>query len=166
MNNPLLTGFIGLVIAALIGGFVFMQNSERILAPAPSGEEITGTPADGNEPGTNASQGEGGNETPEPGTSETNSPGNAGSGTSDTGATGSGITLTEVASHNSRTSCWSIINGSVYDLTSWIPKHPGGEQRILDICGIDGSTKFNKKHGSSTKVAGILAGFKIGVLGS
>lgn len=73
-----------------------------------------------------------------------------------------GISATEVAMHNSRQSCWSTINGSVYDLTSWIPKHPGGELAILGLCGIDGSGKFTRKHGGSSKQEMILSGFKIG----
>lgn len=165
MNNPLLTGIIGLLVAILIGGFVFTQNSERILAPAPSAEETGDSTVSGNETEVNAPQEESKSETTDSSENPT-APGNTSSETPETPTTSSGITLTEVASHNSRTGCWSVINGSVYDLTSWIPKHPGGEQRILDICGIDGSAKFNKKHGSSTKIAGILAGFKIGVLGS
>ncbi|MEK7194180.1 MAG: cytochrome b5-like heme/steroid binding domain-containing protein [Patescibacteria group bacterium] len=76
----------------------------------------------------------------------------------------SGATLTTVAKHNSRSSCWSAINGSVYDLTSWIPNHPGGKQAILSLCGIDGSQSFNNQHGGSSKVARILGGFKIGTL--
>ncbi|MDP2668375.1 MAG: cytochrome b5-like heme/steroid binding domain-containing protein [bacterium] len=78
--------------------------------------------------------------------------------------TSSGITLAQVAMHNSRTSCWSAINGNVYDLTSWIPNHPGGEQNILSICGIDGSNAYNGQHGGKEKQATILAGFKLGVL--
>jgi len=74
-----------------------------------------------------------------------------------------GITSTEVAAHNSRESCWSTINGNVYDLTSWIPEHPGGEQAILQLCGTDGSAKFNGQHGDAPKQAAVLVGFKIGV---
>jgi cytochrome b involved in lipid metabolism len=73
------------------------------------------------------------------------------------------IGATEVATHASREDCWSIINGNVYDLTSWIPKHPGGEQAILQLCGSDGSAKFGGQHGGAPKQAAILAGFKIGV---
>lgn len=75
-----------------------------------------------------------------------------------------GITMSEVATHNSRTSCWTVINGSVYDLTSWVPQHPGGEKAILGICGIDGSSKFNGKHGGSSKHETILFGFKLDTL--
>ncbi|HWO07400.1 MAG TPA: cytochrome b5-like heme/steroid binding domain-containing protein [Candidatus Paceibacterota bacterium] len=75
-----------------------------------------------------------------------------------------GISAAEVAAHNGGTSCWSIINGSVYDLTSWIPQHPGGEQAILQLCGTDGSEKFNGVHGGMATQAQVLAGFKIGEL--
>ena len=76
----------------------------------------------------------------------------------------SGISLAQIAQHSSRSSCWSAINGGVYDLTSWIPNHPGGEQKILSLCGIDGSNSYNGKHGGEAKQARILAGFKIGAL--
>ena len=78
--------------------------------------------------------------------------------------TPSGITLTQVATHNSRTSCWAAINSNVYDLTSWIPNHPGGEQNILQLCGTNGSAKFNAQHGGNAKVLTVLSGFKIGTL--
>lgn len=76
---------------------------------------------------------------------------------------GERITASEVASHADGASCWSIINGSVYDLTSWIPQHPGGSQAILQLCGKDGSAKFNAQHGGASMQLQILAGFKIGV---
>lgn len=78
--------------------------------------------------------------------------------------TATGITLTQIAGHNSRSSCWSAVNGSVYDLTSWIPNHPGGENAILSICGVDGSNSYNRQHGGSSRPASILFGFKIGTL--
>lgn len=76
----------------------------------------------------------------------------------------SGITLSDIAQHDSKKSCWSAVNGNVYDLTSWIPNHPGGEQAILSMCGKDGSNAYNAQHGGRAKQAAILAGFKIGVL--
>ena len=76
----------------------------------------------------------------------------------------SGIKLAQVTLHNSRSSCWSAINGGVYDLTSWIPNHPGGESTILSICGKDGSSAYGNQHGNSLKTAKMLVGFKIGTL--
>lgn len=78
--------------------------------------------------------------------------------------TPSGYTLADVKIHNSATSCWSAINGNVYDLTGWVNSHPGGKATILMICGKDGSPLFNNQHGRSSKVANILARYEIGAL--
>ena len=89
---------------------------------------------------------------------------NVGSETNPNTDSGTGITLAEIATHKNATSCWSSINGNVYDLTAWIPQHPGGPQAILQLCGTDGSAKFNAQHGGAALQQQILAGFKIGVL--
>lgn len=75
-----------------------------------------------------------------------------------------GYTLADVATHNSATSCWSAIDGNVYDLTSWVNSHPGGKAAILMICGKDGSPLFNSQHGGDRKPANILVKYKIGTL--
>jgi cytochrome b involved in lipid metabolism len=74
------------------------------------------------------------------------------------------FTLAQVATYNSQTSCYSAINGVVYDLTSWISRHPGGAREILGICGKDGSSAFNGQHGGQGRPASILSGFEIGTL--
>lgn len=79
-------------------------------------------------------------------------------------ATSSLYTMTEVASHSSVTSCWAVVNGNVYDLTSWISQHPGGEQAILGLCGKDGTSAFEKQHGGQEGPENALAGFQIGSL--
>ncbi|MFZ2886546.1 MAG: cytochrome b5-like heme/steroid binding domain-containing protein [Minisyncoccia bacterium] len=76
----------------------------------------------------------------------------------------SGISMADIAAHADDSSCWTAINGNVYDLTSWIPNHPGGEQAIKQLCGTDGSAKFNNMHGGDAKKETVLAGFKIGEL--
>lgn len=87
--------------------------------------------------------------------------------------TGSGsvsVTITksfstsDVAQHSSSQSCWSIVNGKVYDLTSWIGKHPGGSGAIKSMCGVDASDEFNDEHGGQRRPANELAGFYIGDL--
>lgn len=75
-----------------------------------------------------------------------------------------GYTMAEVATHNSKQSCWTVISGSVYDLTDWISAHPGGERAILGLCGIDGTAAFEGQHGGQARPASELAGFKIGAL--
>ena len=74
------------------------------------------------------------------------------------------FTMTEVEKRNSKESCWSVIRGKVYDLTNWIDKHPGGLDKILNICGKDGTEIFEKVHGGKEKPENILKNFEIGVL--
>ena len=74
------------------------------------------------------------------------------------------FTMTEVRAHNSGSSCWSVVNGVVYDLTKWINQHPGGREAILSICGKDGSGDFNEQHGGQSGPEFVLAEYKIGVL--
>lgn len=82
-------------------------------------------------------------------------------GTTTTAATAapSQYSVAAVATHNSPSDCWSIINGKVYNLTSWISKHPGGPEHIEAICGIDGSSAFNAQHGGQSKPESILQSF-------
>lgn len=78
-----------------------------------------------------------------------------------TGSTG-GITAADVQSHASATDCWSVIDGTVYDLTQWIPQHPGGPQVIEALCGKDGTNAFTNQHGGQQQPEQILAGFEVG----
>jgi len=55
------------------------------------------------------------------------------------------LTLVDVAQHDSANDCWSAIGGDVYDVTSFIPDHPNN--KILALCGIDGTALFEKEHG-------------------
>lgn len=75
-----------------------------------------------------------------------------------------GMTMMDVAEHASGASCWSVINGNVYDLTSWVSQHPGGSSRILAICGTDGSSAFNGQHGGQGAPTSTLSGFLLGPL--
>jgi len=82
----------------------------------------------------------------------------------DTTPAPSGYTMADVQKHNSGTSCWTTINGNVYDVTTWINQHPGGRDAILSLCGIDGSSAFNNQHGGQGRPESELATFKIGAL--
>jgi hypothetical protein len=83
-------------------------------------------------------------------------------GTADSGE--KSYSMTEVAMHKEAASCWSAIDGNVYDLTSWIAKHPGGRQAIMGLCGTDGTEKFHGQHGENKQQADALATMKIGIL--
>jgi hypothetical protein len=78
-------------------------------------------------------------------------------------ATGT-YTKADVALHSSDGSCWSIINGNVYDLTAYIPKHPGGPSKIRHICGENGTSAFEGQHGGESKPENTLAKYWIGIL--
>ena len=68
----------------------------------------------------------------------------------------------EIAKHNNASDCWSIIDGNVYNLTSWISQHPGGQAAIKSLCGIDGSVDFHAQHRTQAKPARELRAFLIG----
>lgn len=74
------------------------------------------------------------------------------------------FTLAQVATHDSLSSCYTIVGGQVFDLTSWVSKHPGGEKAILGLCGEDGTEDFTEQHGSSEKAQKVLRSFFIGVI--
>ena len=50
-------------------------------------------------------------------------------------------TVTDVAGHNSRDSCWIVLKGKVYDVTAYVEEHPGGDA-ILRNAGGDSTTGF------------------------
>ncbi|KAF2108048.1 mitochondrial cytochrome-like protein b2 [Lophiotrema nucula] len=52
----------------------------------------------------------------------------------------------EVAKHNSRKSCWIVLDSKVYDITSFLSKHPGGAATLLKQAGSDATTEFKKYH--------------------
>jgi len=41
----------------------------------------------------------------------------------------------ELEQHNTDKSCWIAIEDKVYDVTEWIPNHPGGKSAILQVGG-------------------------------
>lgn len=45
------------------------------------------------------------------------------------------LTAREVSKHNTASSCWVIIDGYVYDVTQFLPDHPGGQQSVLRWAG-------------------------------
>ncbi|MCA9324065.1 cytochrome b5 domain-containing protein [Candidatus Saccharibacteria bacterium] len=79
----------------------------------------------------------------------------------------------DVAQHNQKSDCWTIIDGEVYDLTSYVPRHQGGDD-ILAACGVDATSYFNgeqagdsgrtQNHSLNGTALGDLAKLKIGSL--
>lgn len=55
------------------------------------------------------------------------------------------ITQDELATHDSAESCWIQIDQSVYDVTNFLDKHPGGRERLLQFCGKDATNGYATK---------------------
>ena len=75
-----------------------------------------------------------------------------------------GYTMAQVRANNTARSCWSAIDGFVYDLTRWISSHPGGSGAILFLCGTDGTNAFKGQHENQSRPAIRLDGYKLGPL--
>lgn len=73
-------------------------------------------------------------------------------------------TMDRVRSNNSNSSCWTVIDGFVYDLTRWISAHPGGPGVIRSLCGVDGTISFKSQHGNQTSPAQRLSSYLLGPL--
>jgi len=78
--------------------------------------------------------------------------------------TSGAFTMAQVKAHNSASSCYTTVSGSVYDLTSFIGQHPGGEAAILSLCGTDGTAAGTAQHGGQRRPENELAALKIGIL--
>ncbi|EIM92640.1 uncharacterized protein STEHIDRAFT_117624 [Stereum hirsutum FP-91666 SS1] len=56
------------------------------------------------------------------------------------------LTLQQVAAHNNASSCWVIIANKVYDVTDFLPDHPGGRKVILQYAGRDATSVYEPLH--------------------
>jgi len=53
--------------------------------------------------------------------------------------------LAEVKLHNQTNSCWMVIEGQVYDITSYLPAHPSAPEILLTWCGREASLAWQTK---------------------
>jgi hypothetical protein len=106
------------------------------------------------------------NETPKPVASSTPKPVASSTPSPKPTAEQSGYTMEKVRANNSEASCWSVIDGNVYDLTRWIASHPGGRGNILSLCGKNGTAEFAAKHRGDSNPQSRLKGFLLGPLAS
>ena len=85
-----------------------------------------------------------------------------------TKVTGSAVNLSnsvsqkELSQHNSQEDCWVGFEGEVYDITNFLPKHPGSAAAIIPYCGSSKEFEeaFIAQHGR-TKVSFLM---KVGKL--
>jgi cytochrome b involved in lipid metabolism len=80
------------------------------------------------------------------------------------------LTAATVANHATLADCWLIINNNVYDVTSYVPFHPGGENTIRPWCGKESTNAFATKGGGggdhSQSAYSQLDRYLIGALGT
>lgn len=87
-----------------------------------------------------------------------------GSVTAPAGEPGAQFTMAEVEANDSTDSCWTVIDDGVYDVTEWVDQHPGGPDRIEQLCGSDGTQMFTNQHSGASTPEAQLAEFQIGEL--
>ena len=102
--------------------------------------------------------------TPTPVVTPTPTPTPTATPTSTPTPTVAGFTMTQVRANNTARSCWTVIDGVVYDLTKWISNHPGGSGAILFLCGTDGTNAFSAQHQNQARPAIRLDTYRLGPL--
>ena len=73
------------------------------------------------------------------------------------------FTLGEVKKHNKKNDAWTIIENKVYDISTWIPTHPGGDV-ILKAVGKNGTRLFKSVNHPSFVKENVLPKYYIGNL--
>ncbi|KAI3402151.1 hypothetical protein diail_80 [Diaporthe ilicicola] len=60
------------------------------------------------------------------------------------------LTGQEVAKHSTKKDCWVVVHGKAYDVTEFLPEHPGGMKIILKYAGKDATEEFEPIHPPDT----------------
>lgn len=129
--------YIGIAIVCLVvitsGWFFFVRTPEHRTPPV----DVSHGP----QPGTFREP-----TTPPPG----GAPSQGGGVTTD-GHEGAQITRARLAAHATASDCWVGFEGAVYDVTAFIPKHPGGSESVAAFCGKaeEFENAFIQQHGRS-----------------
>lgn len=72
-------------------------------------------------------------------------------------------TLEEITAHNTSKDTWLIIHDKIYDVSSFLEEHPGGEEVLLEQAGADATESFEDV-GHSIDARDILLQYYIGEL--
>ncbi|KAK2745613.1 hypothetical protein FQN55_006103 [Onygenales sp. PD_40] len=70
----------------------------------------------------------------------------------------------EVAKHNTADSCWVVLYGKVYDVTDFLPAHPGGASIILGLAGHDATAEYDPVHPAGTLEANLKPDALLGTI--
>ncbi|KAL6983312.1 Cytochrome b5 isoform A [Sarracenia purpurea var. burkii] len=72
-------------------------------------------------------------------------------------------TMQEASQHNTAGDCWVVIDGKVYDVSTYLDEHPGGDDVILVVTGKDATDEFEDA-GHSKTARELMETFFIGEL--
>ncbi|XP_009786222.1 cytochrome b5 [Nicotiana sylvestris] len=75
------------------------------------------------------------------------------------------FTMEEASQHNTKDDCWVVIDGKVYDVSSYLDEHPGGDDVVLAATGKDATDEFEDA-GHSKDARELMEKFFIGELDS
>ncbi|OAY82455.1 Delta(8)-fatty-acid desaturase 2 [Ananas comosus] len=56
------------------------------------------------------------------------------------------VSTEELRKHSTASDLWIAIGGKVYDVTRWLPSHPGGDLPLLSLAGSDATDAFLAYH--------------------
>jgi cytochrome b involved in lipid metabolism len=73
------------------------------------------------------------------------------------------VTLDELAKHHTRTDCWLAIDGFVFDVSRFVPYHPGGPKILEMYAGRDATAPFARNHITGSVLTAI-ENFRVGRL--
>ncbi|XP_024995770.1 cytochrome b5-like [Cynara cardunculus var. scolymus] len=71
------------------------------------------------------------------------------------------LSLEEVSKHDSKTDCWLIISGKVYDITPFLDDHPGGDEVLVLATKKDATEDFEDV-GHSQNARNMLTEYYVG----
>ncbi|KAI0136667.1 FMN-dependent dehydrogenase [Xylariales sp. AK1849] len=72
------------------------------------------------------------------------------------------ISAEEVAKHTTQDSCWVVLYGHVYDVTEFLPSHPGGSRIITQLAGRDATEDYDPIHPPGTLEENLKPEAKLG----
>jgi len=73
------------------------------------------------------------------------------------------FTYSDVSEHATKKDCFIVVHDKVYNASSFIDEHPGGEEVLLDVGGQDATEAFEDV-GHSDEAREILDGLLVGKL--
>lgn len=71
-----------------------------------------------------------------------------------------GVSVESMVTHNDAMDCWMELHGNIYDLTAFIPRHPGGPDYVTSHCGTNATEAWDMEH--SISLLGLVSSYNLG----